>query len=254
VLVRKAKIEDDRAMALIMAAVAQEGLIGAEPPVDIKARARRFRDAIEAEGSGASWVLDDAGRVVGNADVQERAPGVLYLGMAILPHARGRGGGRAFLDAILEHAQACGAHKIELEVWVDNARAIALYAPADFEVEGVRRDHYRRRGGGYGARCSWLGYCASWRAKTRGQSDVRFIHQEPLSGSTSPRVLKSRSAGSSWSATGALLACAARGAFMSGMQISLEIGALVALAGALLVLTRLPSLTAPLSADPSPHL
>jgi Major Facilitator Superfamily len=51
--------------------------------------------------------------------------------------------------------------------------------------------------------------------------------------------------------TGALLARAARAAFMSGMQISLEVGAVVALAGALLVLTRLPSRTTQLSPDPS---
>ena len=51
-------------------------------------------------------------------------------------------------------------------------------------------------------------------------------------------------------ATGPLLARTARAAFMSGMQISLEIGALVALAGALLVLTRLPSRTSPPSPVP----
>jgi EmrB/QacA subfamily drug resistance transporter len=49
-------------------------------------------------------------------------------------------------------------------------------------------------------------------------------------------------------ATGALLARAARAAFLSGMQVSLEVGALVALAGALLVLGRLPSRTS----QPSP--
>jgi RimJ/RimL family protein N-acetyltransferase len=145
--VREAKIEDAEAMALIMAAVAPEGSIGTEPPVDVEARAQRFREAIEADGPGASWVLEDAGRIVGNAGVHERASGVLSLGMAILPDARGRGGGRAFLAAILEHARACGAHKVELEVWVDNARAIALYASAGFEVEGLRRNHYRRRDG-----------------------------------------------------------------------------------------------------------
>jgi uncharacterized transporter YbjL len=50
-------------------------------------------------------------------------------------------------------------------------------------------------------------------------------------------------AGSVGGATGALLAGAARAAFLSGMQVSLEVGALVALAGALLVLGRLPSRT-----------
>lgn len=43
-------------------------------------------------------------------------------------------------------------------------------------------------------------------------------------------------------ATGALLARAARAAFMSGLEVSLAIGALVALIGAALVLARLPSL------------
>ncbi len=49
---------------------------------------------------------------------------------------------------------------------------------------------------------------------------------------------------------GAILARAARAAFMSGMQVSLAVGALVALAGALLVLARLPSRTS----QPSPDL
>ena len=32
-------------------------------------------------------------------------------------------------------------------MWPDNGRAIALYTRAGYEVEGVRRDHYRRRDG-----------------------------------------------------------------------------------------------------------
>jgi hypothetical protein len=50
---------------------------------------------------------------------------------------------------------------------------------------------------------------------------------------------------------GALLARAARAAFMSGMQVSLAVGALVALAGALLVLARLPSRTSQPAPDRS---
>jgi RimJ/RimL family protein N-acetyltransferase len=148
VFVRKAKIDDAEDMAVIMAAVAEEGLIATEPPVDLEERAQRFRELIEGPEPAGAWVLlDDAERIVGNAGAHERAPGVLYLGMAILPEARGRGGGRALLEAIVGHARACRAHKIELEVWTDNARAIALYASAGFEVEGLRRDHYRRRDG-----------------------------------------------------------------------------------------------------------
>ena len=130
-----------------MAAVAEEGLIAAEPPVDVPARAERFRAAIAA-GSSAMYVLEHDGRVVGHVGVHETdAEGVLTFGMAILAEARGRGGGRALLDALLAHARSHGAHKIELEVWPDNGRAIALYASCGFEVEGLRQDHYRRRDG-----------------------------------------------------------------------------------------------------------
>jgi RimJ/RimL family protein N-acetyltransferase len=135
-------------MALVMAAVAAEGLIGTEVPVDLEDRARRFRELIEGQEPATAWVLiNDGGHVVGNADVHEQSPGVLHLGMAILSEARGKGGGRALLEAILKHAQERGSHKVELEVWIDNARAIALYASAGFEVEGLRRNHYRRRDG-----------------------------------------------------------------------------------------------------------
>jgi [ribosomal protein S18]-alanine N-acetyltransferase len=146
VTVRQAAGEDAEAIARIMAAVAAEGFLAHEPPIDVEARAQEFRETIEAEGPAALWVLEDKGRVVGNARVQERA-GVLSLGMAILPEARRRGGGRALLEAIIEHARSCGAHKIELEVWPDNSAAIALYASAGFEVEGLRRNHYRRKDG-----------------------------------------------------------------------------------------------------------
>jgi len=51
--------------------------------------------------------------------------------------------------------------------------------------------------------------------------------------------------------TGALLAHAARAAFMSGTEVSLAVGAIVAVGGALLVLARLPSRTAQPSSDPN---
>lgn len=135
-------------MARVLAAVAEEGLVATEPPVDLDVRAERFSEAIEGEGGTALWVLEEEGRVVGQAGVYAGvAQGVLSLGMAIVPEARGRGGGRALLEAIVAHARSAGAHKLELEVWPENGRAVALYASAGFEVEGLRREHYRRRDG-----------------------------------------------------------------------------------------------------------
>jgi ribosomal protein S18 acetylase RimI-like enzyme len=128
----------------VVAAVAAEGFLGAQPPVNLEERSLRFGELVEQE---ALWVLEHEGKVVGYAGAPEMVPGVLGIGMAILAEARGQGGGRALLAAIQEHARATDAHKISLEVWTDNARAIALYAAAGFEVEGLRRDHYRRRDG-----------------------------------------------------------------------------------------------------------
>lgn len=144
---RRAHFGDARSVAQIVAAVAPEGSLGAEAPVDVDERARRWRSMLESDERAASWVLEQDGRIVGMANVHERARGVLMLGMAILPEARGQGAGGRLVQAGLDHARAVGAHKVELEAWVDNARAIALYSSAGFEVEGIRRDHYLRRDG-----------------------------------------------------------------------------------------------------------
>jgi putative acetyltransferase len=145
--IRPARTEDIRAMAEIVAVVAPEGFLGAEPPVDVAARMARMRELMADAGAGGSWVLEDGGAVVGYGALQPRSRGVLSVAMAILPAGRGRGGGRALLEVMIDHARAAGAHKLDLEVWVDNARAIALYAATGFEVEGLRREHYLRTDG-----------------------------------------------------------------------------------------------------------
>jgi ribosomal protein S18 acetylase RimI-like enzyme len=145
--IRRATREDVEAMAGIIATVAEEGFLGAEPPVDVQGRADGFREALSSEARDAGWILERDGQTVGHATVTERPRGVLHLGMAILPEGRGQGGGRALLRTVGDYARGCGAHKIDLEVWVDNARAIALYISTGYEVEGMRRMQYRRRDG-----------------------------------------------------------------------------------------------------------
>jgi RimJ/RimL family protein N-acetyltransferase len=150
--VRRAHDDDVDAVATITAQVAQEGTIGPQPPVDVAARAAVVRTLLTDTGRGGVWVLCDHGggddeRVVGSTTARERIDGVLSIGMMLLPEARGRGGGRALLDAVVAHGRSTGAHKVDLEVWPDNGRAIALYTAAGFTVEGLRDRHYRRRDG-----------------------------------------------------------------------------------------------------------
>ena len=146
---RPATTADAWAFAEVIAAVAaEERWIATEPPVDVAVRAERMREALE-RGRDRFWVLeDDDGRVVGNLGLHPtHADGVVSLGMAIVAGVRGRGGGSALLQAAMAWLHDSGHHKVELEVWPDNERAIALYERHGFEVEGLRRDHYRRRDG-----------------------------------------------------------------------------------------------------------
>jgi putative acetyltransferase len=146
--VRRARVDDAVAMARVVATVAEEGSLAIEPPVDVEALQERFIETIEGEGTAVMWVVETEEHILGHAGLREtRAAGVLSLGMAILPEARGRGGGRALLQAIIGEARCLDGHKLELEVWPENTRAIALYAAAGFAVEGLKRDHYRRRDG-----------------------------------------------------------------------------------------------------------
>jgi len=94
------------------------------------------------------WVLEDDGRAVGTLGLHRGpVPGVRSTGMAILASHRGRGQGAAMVETALALAWAEGAHKVELEVFPGNARAIALYARCGFLVEGLRGRHYPRRDG-----------------------------------------------------------------------------------------------------------
>lgn len=144
---RRAEREDLVAMGEGMKLVVDEGgLLATQPPVEAVELSKRFGEALES--GDVVMVLEAGGEVVGALGMHpSAADGVLSLGMWILQEHRGRGGGRMLMEAALEAAAAIGVRKIELEVYPGNGRAIGLYAAMGFEVEGVRRDHYRRKDG-----------------------------------------------------------------------------------------------------------
>jgi len=145
---RPATAQDAAAFGAVVGEVAaEERWIATEPPVDIPAFADRVRGSLDS--GNHLWVLeDDDGRVVGTLGLYPaHARGVVSLGMCIVADERGRGGASALMEAAMAWLADSDMHKIELEVWPDNARAIGLYKRFGFEVEGLRRDHYRRRDG-----------------------------------------------------------------------------------------------------------
>jgi ribosomal-protein-alanine N-acetyltransferase len=68
------------------------------------------------------------------------------LSLGVLPDRRRAGIGTALLDAICLAAGLRGAEGVALEVAVDNAAALALYARKGFTVVGRRPNYYCQAG------------------------------------------------------------------------------------------------------------
>lgn len=118
-------------------------------PLDLAAAerlvARRVGSA--AARRGASWVLVEAGRVVGSLTFHEVDDGLRTgsVGYWLLPPARGRGLATAALLAGTRHVlDSLGWHRIELYHAVDNPRSCAVARRAGFRYEGTMREamHY----------------------------------------------------------------------------------------------------------------
>ncbi len=141
--VRPARAGDARAMAELMAAVAQErDGIATEPPVDVEERTVRFA------GSAAESVVAVAGgRIVGTLHVSVSRRGFGEIGMLVERDWRGHGVGSALLQAAIGWARGRGLHKLCLEVFPHNTAAIALYRKFRFAEEGRRVRQYRRASG-----------------------------------------------------------------------------------------------------------
>jgi len=72
---------------------------------------------------------------------------VMYLGISLARHAQGRGVGKALMQALVDYADNWGhVLRLELTVFADNPRAVALYRRFGFETEGVLRAYALRNG------------------------------------------------------------------------------------------------------------
>ena len=135
--------------ALVMfGAVAEEGMwLGTEAGFDVQRRRAAWLAGLDDPGQRAFVGVTAEGVIVGMASVTLASYGVADIGMAVLDRWRGRGLGRRLLDALISAAGDLGAHKVALQVWPHNQRAIAPYRSRNFAVEGRLLRHYRRRNG-----------------------------------------------------------------------------------------------------------
>lgn len=90
------------------------------------------------------------GQVVGTASLHTKKGRQRHAGaLGIIVHEgyQNRGIGRALMEALLDIADNhLGLVRVELEVYVDNARAIHLYETLGFQTEGCKRMGIFRRG------------------------------------------------------------------------------------------------------------
>jgi putative acetyltransferase len=118
------------------------------PFTSLEARRRR-REGLPASHTMLAAVI--GGKVIGTAGLhpadQRRRAHVASIGMAVHDAYAGRGAGRALMQALIDQADRWLAYRrLELTVWTDNDRAIALYEAFGFEREGVLRAYAWRDG------------------------------------------------------------------------------------------------------------
>lgn len=112
----------------------------------------RFSAAAQPQTAELQLLAFDGPRLVGSAGVQPTGPAVrrrhvMSLGMCVHPEAQGRGVGTALLEALVRQADDwLGVLRLELTVFVDNQRAIALYERHGFQHEGRLRAYALRAG------------------------------------------------------------------------------------------------------------
>ena len=98
-------------------------------------------------GGGAGEVVATAGLHPVAAALRRRH--AMMVGIAVAQSAQGLGVGRALMQALCDFADHWGQLlRLELQVFTDNARAIALYRSCGFVQEGIHRG-YALRGGEY---------------------------------------------------------------------------------------------------------
>ena len=71
----------------------------------------------------------------------------MMVGMAVADDFQGRGVGDALMTALLSIADGwLNVFRVELTVFTDNERAIALYRKHGFEIEGTHKAYALRAG------------------------------------------------------------------------------------------------------------
>ncbi len=152
-LVRRARPGDAAAFARLMAHPdVYTNLLQLPLPSEDLWR-KRLETLADLGRTDLQLVAELDGHVVGSAGLHPEAKlrrrHVAMLGISVAPEAQGCGVGKALMQTMCDYADDWAQIlRIELTVFTDNARAIALYQRFGFRHEGTHRA-YALRGGAY---------------------------------------------------------------------------------------------------------
>lgn len=152
ITIRRATTKDAAAFARIMGDPAVLPNLLQVPFTSEEVWSQRLADVATPGKADLSLVAEIGGEVVGNAGLHPvglalRRRHCAGLGIGVAAAAQGRGVGKALMQALCDYADDWGQIlRIELSVFTDNERAIALYRRFGFQLEGTHRGYALRNG------------------------------------------------------------------------------------------------------------
>jgi L-amino acid N-acyltransferase YncA len=134
-----------------IAAIYNEGI--ADRIATFETAPRRPEDVVGWTGEGAPplVVAEETGAVLGWARAGEYSDRCVYAGVGeyavyVARSARGRGVGRALLEALAAEAERRGYYKLLSRIFPENAASLALARASGFREVGVHRRHGKLEG------------------------------------------------------------------------------------------------------------
>jgi putative acetyltransferase len=150
--VRRARVTDAAAIAAMMDDPGVYPGLMQMPYASEEAHRERLADGLAPGKADVLLVAERAGELVGSCGMHPvgaspRRRHVMMLGMSVRADAQGQGVGSALMHAMCDVADRwIGLLRLELTVYVDNERAIALYRRFGFAIEGRHRGYVLRDG------------------------------------------------------------------------------------------------------------
>lgn len=132
-------------------AIYQAGLDGGHASFEITAPTWAAFDAVKLPGHRFVATDRGTGAVLGWVAVSAVSDRCVYAGVVehsvyVRQDARGRGVGRALLDALITSTEAAGIWTIQAGVFPENQASLALHAATGFRIVGTRERIGRHHG------------------------------------------------------------------------------------------------------------